>query len=208
MKKTIRIHISGYIFNIDEDAYQKLKKWLDRIAKKYETEEDGEEIINDIEMRVAELFEEKVGAEGVVTETIVADIIKIMGQPEDFEPDNEDANAGEHTETRQKSRKQKRLYRDEDNGVIGGVCSGLGNYFGVDPVIFRLAFVAALVIGGFGTILYIILWIAIPKAVTVSQKLEMKGEPVTISTIEKAIKEEIETVKEKWFRKKKRNKYR
>ncbi len=204
MKKTIRIHISGYIFNIDEDAYQVLKNWLDSISQKYKNEEDGEEIFTDIEMRVAELFEEKVGNEGVVTQNIVDKIIQIMGKPEEFETEEEKVSE-ENFSSDKKSRKQRRLYRDEDNQVIAGVCSGLGNYFGTDPVIFRLLFVLALIVGGFGTILYIILWIAIPKAVTISQKLEMKGEPVTISNIENAIKEEIEYVKEKWFKKRKRN---
>ena len=204
MKKTIRIHISGYIFNIDEDAYQILKEWLDSISDKYKSEEDGKEIFNDIEMRVAELFEEKVGNEGVVTQETVDEIIQIMGKPEEFESE-EKKEAEKVYSSEKKSRKQRRLYRDEDNSVIAGVCGGLGNYFGVDPVIFRLLFVVALIVGGFGTILYVILWIAIPKAVTVSQKLEMKGEPVTISNIEKAIKEEIEYVKEKWFKKRKRN---
>jgi len=204
MKKTIRVHISGYIFNIDEDAYQILKEWLDSISDKYKSEEDGKEIFNDIEMRVAELFEEKVGNEGVVTQETVGKIIQIMGKPEEFESE-EKKEAEKVYSSEKKSRKQRRLYRDEDNSVIAGVCGGLGNYFGVDPVIFRLLFVVALIVGGFGTILYVILWIAIPKAVTVSQKLEMKGEPVTISNIEKAIKEEIEYVKEKWFKKRKRN---
>ena len=89
MKKTIRIHISGYIFNIDEDAYQILKIWLDSILQKYKEEEDGDEIFNDIEMRVAELFDEKVGNEGVVTQKEVDDIITIMGKPEDFEPEKD-----------------------------------------------------------------------------------------------------------------------
>ncbi len=202
MKKTIRIHISGYIFNIDEDAYQKLKIWLDSISEKYKNEEGGEEIFNDIEMRVAELFEEKSGHEGVVTQKEVDDIIKIMGKPEDFEPEEEE-NINFSFSNKKKSRKQKRLYRDEENQIIAGVCSGLGSYFGIDPVIIRLLFVAALVIGGFGTLLYIILWIAVPKAETISQKLEMNGEPVTVSNIEKAIREEFETVKKKLFKKKK-----
>jgi len=203
MKKTIRIHISGYIFNIDEDAYQILKIWLDSILQKYKGEEGGDEIFNDIEMRVAELFEEKVGNEGVVTIETVNEIISIMGKPEDFEPEEELQKKEAPTFSKKKTRKQKRLYRDEDNQIIAGVCGGLGNYFGVDPVIFRLLFIAAVIVGGFGTIPYIVLWIAIPKAVTVSQKLEMKGEPVTVSNIEKAIKEEIEYVKNNLFKKKK-----
>ncbi len=205
MKKTIRIHISGYIFNIDEDAYQILKNWLDSISEKYKNEEDGEEIVNDIEMRVAELFEEKSGHEGVVTQKEVDDVIKIMGKPEDFEPDDEES-INFSFSNKKKSRKQKRLYRDEDDKILAGVCSGLGNYFGVDPVLIRLLFVAAVILGGFGTIIYIVLWIAIPKAETVSQKLEMKGEPVTIANIEKAIKDEIEYMKNNWFKKKKKGK--
>ncbi|NOZ34169.1 MAG: PspC domain-containing protein [Chlorobi bacterium] len=206
MKKTIRIHISGYIFNIDEDAYQILKNWLDSISEKYKNEEDGEEIVNDIEMRVAELFEEKSGHEGVVTQKEVDDVIKIMGKPEDFEPEEEEESINFSFSNKKKSRKQKRLYRDEDDKILAGVCSGLGNYFGVDPVLIRLFFVAAVILGGFGTIIYIVLWIAIPKAETVSQKLEMKGEPVTIANIEKAIKDEIEYMKNNWFKKKKKGK--
>lgn len=205
MKKTIRIHISGYIFNIDEDAYHILKNWLDSISNKYKKTEDGKEIFNDIEMRVAELFEEKVGNDGVVTQNEVEDIIKTMGNPEDFESDDDRETTYEPNDSKKKSRKQKRLYRDEDNQIIAGVCSGLGNYFGVDPVLFRLAFLVALIIGGFGTLIYIVLWIAIPKAETIAQKLEMNGEPVTVSNIEKAIKEEFEYVKEKWFKKKRKN---
>ncbi|RLD53376.1 MAG: hypothetical protein DRI94_00095 [Bacteroidetes bacterium] len=204
MKKTIRIHISGYIFNIDEDAYQILKIWLDSILQKYKEEEDGDEIFNDIEMRVAELFDEKVGNEGVVTQKEVDDIITIMGKPEDFEPEKDAPEQNKPTYSKKKTRKQKRLYRDEDNQIIAGVCGGLGNYFGTDPVLFRLLFIAAVIVGGFGTIPYIVLWIAIPKAVTVSQKLEMKGEPVTVSNIEKAIKEEIEYVKNNLFKKRKK----
>lgn len=205
MKKTIRVHISGYIFNIDEDAYQVLKKWLDSISYKYKTEEDGEEIFNDIEMRVSELFEGKVGNDGIVTQKEVEEIIKIMGNPEDFENEEDSEIRHDPSYSKKKSRKQKRLYRDEENKIIAGVCSGLGNYFGVDPLMFRLIFLTAVIIGGFGTLIYIVLWIAVPKAETISQKLEMNGEPVTIFNIEKAIKEEIEYVKEKWFKKKRKN---
>ncbi len=204
MKKTIRINISGYIFNIDEDAYQTLKIWLDSISEKYKNEQDGEEIFNDIEMRVAELFEEKVGNEGVVTQKEVNEIIKIMGNPEDFESEEEEKHSEPAFSTEKKTRKQKRLYRDDEDKIIAGVCSGLGSYFGIDPVIIRLLFVLAVIVGGFGTLLYIILWIAVPKAETISQKLEMNGEPVTVSNIEKAIREEFETVKKKLFKKKRK----
>lgn len=221
MKKAIRIHISGYIFSIDEDAYSVLKEWLDSISTQYLKEEDGKEIINDVEMRVAELFKEKLGNEGAVSLIEVNSVIKTMGQANEFEEDTiieddfskkenpkkqvlENPIINNNKDTQKESR--KRLYRDGENRVIAGVCSGLDKYLGIDVVFIRLAFILAL-FGGFGIVAYIILWAVIPEAKTVSQKLEMAGEPVNISNIEKAIKDEIEFFKEK-FSHKKRKKYR
>lgn len=211
MKKAIRIHISGYIFNIDEDAYLELKKWLEKIAQQYKNEKDGKEIVEDIEIRVAELFMNKVGNEGAVTISEVKSIIETMGQPEEFEENLNEATSSEKEKTgkttfskeKKTNAKNKRLFRDEENKVIAGVCSGLGHYFGIDPVLIRLAFILTVFIGGFGVITYIILIIVSPKAISTSQKLEMMGEPVNISNIEKAIKEEVEYFKEKFANKKK-----
>lgn len=208
MKKAIRIHISGYIFNIDEDAYSELKTWLDKVSKQYENEKDGEEIINDIEMRVAELFMDKVGNEGAVSIDEVNSIIRTMGQPEDFEEETvenpkQNFEQKETFKENKKARKEKRLFRDDENNVIAGVCSGLGYYFGIDPVLIRLAFILTIFMGGFGVITYIVLWIISPKATSTTQKLEMMGEPVNISNIEKAIKEEVEYFKEKFAKHKK-----
>ncbi len=208
MKKAIRIHITGYIFNIEEDAYVLLEKWLDDVLNQYEEEEDGEEIFKDIEMRVAELFHAKVGKEGVVSLAEVNGVIKTMGQPEEFEdienakqkPSKQERN---FSEKNRKSKRLRRFYRDEENNILGGVCIGAGHYLGIDPVLIRLGFILATVLAGFGPIVYLVLWIVTPKAKTVSQKLEMKGEPVNINNIEKAIKEEIEYVKEKFIRQKK-----
>jgi phage shock protein PspC (stress-responsive transcriptional regulator) len=210
MKKAIRIHISGYIFNIDEDAYLELKKWLDKIAQQYINEKDGKEIVDDIEMRVAELFMNKVGNEGAITISEVKSIIETMGQPEDFEDDlntsttsnNKKLPQNNFSKEDKKRTKNKRLFRDEENKVIAGVCSGLGHYFGIDPVLIRLAFILTVFMGGFGVITYIVLIIVSPKAISTSQKLEMMGEPVNISNIEKAIKEEVEYFKEKFSNKK------
>ena len=211
MKKAIRIHISGYIFNIDEDAYSELKNWLDKIAQQYKNEKDGKEIVDDIEIRVAELFMSKVGNEGAVTISEVKSIIETMGQPEDFEDEdlnisstseNENTSQTNFSPKDKKTKKNKRLFRDEENKVIAGVCSGLGHYFGIDPVLIRLAFILTVFMGGFGIISYIVLIIVSPKAISTSQKLEMMGEPVNISNIEKAIKEEVEYFKEKFSNKK------
>jgi phage shock protein PspC (stress-responsive transcriptional regulator) len=203
MKKTIRIHICGYIFNIEEDAYSALEDWLKKISDQYAQEEGGDEIVNDIEMRVAELFESEVGVEsGVISNEHVNKIIQTMGMPEEIEEElKKDVTSKTQDEGQQKktstgkNQRSKRLYRDEENSVLGGVCSGLANYFDIDPIIIRLLFIVTIIFGGFGTIAYILLWIIVPKAETTAQKLEMKGEPVNIANIEKAIKEEFESVK-------------
>ncbi len=199
MKKTIRIHISGYIFNIEEDAYTILEDWLSKLSNQYSDEEGGDEIISDIEIRVAEIFQEKVGGEeGVISTEEVHRVIEIMGSPEDFEQEAESA----ETDPQQFGKKiklKKRLYRDEENNILGGVCSGIANYFGIDPLIIRIIFAATIIFGGFGTIIYILLWIIVLKAETTAQKLEMKGEPVNISNIEKAIKYEFENVKKNFL---------
>lgn len=199
MKKTIRIHISGYIFNIEEDAYTILEDWLSKVSNQYSDEEGGDEIINDIEIRVAEIFQDKIGAEeGVISSEEVHKVIDIMGSPEDFEQDVESVET-DPKQSGKKSKFKRRLYRDEENNILGGVCSGIANYFGIDPLIIRIIFAATIIFGGFGTIIYILLWIIVPKAETTSQKLEMKGEPVNISNIEKAIKDEFENVKKNFL---------
>ena len=198
MKKTISIHIGGYIFNIEEDAYAILEEWLKRLSIQYSDEEGGDEIINDIEIRVAEIFQQEIGIDNsVVTDKEVQKVIEIMGKPEEFEEEIEEETEKKSTKapSYKKPWKKRRLYRDEDNNILGGVCSGIANYFGVDPMIIRLLLIATIIFGGFGTIIYIILWIIVPKAETTAQKLEMKGEPVNVSNIEKAIKEEFENVK-------------
>ncbi|NPA44433.1 MAG: PspC domain-containing protein [Chlorobi bacterium] len=209
MKKAITVNINGYIFNIDEDAYTELKNWLDKISNQYKNEKDGDEIINDIEMRVAELFTDMVGDNGVVSIIEVNNVIKTMGQPEDFEDVSDNKQKGNESFSsyeKKKRYKNRRLFRDDENSVIAGVCSGLGYYFGIDPVLIRLAFILTIFIGGFGIITYIILWIVSPKATSTSQKLEMMGEPVNISNIEKAIKEEVEYFKDIFYKKKNNSK--
>ncbi len=205
MKKTIRIHISGYIFNIEEDAYAILEDWLSKISNQYSDEKGGDEITNDIEMRVAEIFQEKIGIEeGVISTEEVFGIIEIMGKPEDFEEETGSAETDSKQSAKKTSKKakhKKRLYRDEENSILGGVCSGIASYFGIDPLIIRIIFAATVIFGGFGTIIYIILWIIVPKAETTAQKLEMKGESVNISNIEKAIKDEFESVKKNFLNK-------
>ena len=195
MKKAIKINLSGLIFHIDDDAYEKLKAYLDTISRHFSNKEESKEIIDDIEARIAELFQERISDETqVITVAIVNEVIDIMGNPEDI------ADSGEETERQSSFHEtysgKKRLYRDPENSVIGGVCGGMAAYFSVDPVIFRLLFVIFFFAGGASILVYIILWIVLPKAESAAQKLEMRGEKVNVSNLEKKIREEYDNVKD------------
>ncbi|KPL12746.1 MAG: hypothetical protein AMS23_10550 [Bacteroides sp. SM1_62] len=197
MKTTVKINLSGQIFTLDDDAYQALKDYLDAISKRFRDMEEGAEIISDIESRIAELFQSKISdKKEVITIEDVNDVIGIMGQPEDFlEEEGMEDEAGRSYAQGRKSRK---YYRDGDNAIFGGVCAGLGAYFGIENWLMRLLWVIFFFAtgGGLMFILYIVLWIAVPKAMTAAEKLEMRGKRVTVSNIEKTVREEYETVKE------------
>ncbi len=195
MKKAIKINLSGIIFHIDDDAYEKLKTYLDTIGRHFSNKQESKEIIDDIESRIAELFQERISEENqVITLEIVDEVIDIMGNPEEIADSGEESN-GKST-FHESYTANKRLYRDPENSVIGGVCGGLAAYFSIDPVIFRLLFVIFFFAGGASILVYIILWIVLPKAETAAQKLEMRGEKVNVSNLEKKIREEYDTVKE------------
>ena len=193
MKKTLNINIKGIIFHLDEDAYNKLNTYLEEIKTHFRNKKGQEEIINDIENRIVELFQQKLNdKKQVIVMEDVEEVIRIMGHPADFDEDSED------DQTSYLSGKgKKRLFRNIDNRILGGVCSGLGAYFNIDPTIVRVIFLLALFLAGGSILVYVVLWIVIPPARNVSEKLEMQGDPVTISNIEKAFKEEMNEIKDK-----------
>jgi phage shock protein PspC (stress-responsive transcriptional regulator) len=194
MNKTVNINIGGLVFHIDEDAYQKLTRYFEAIKRSLSNSSGKDEIMKDIEMRVAELLTEKQKSDKhVINNKDVEEVISVMGQPEDYRLDDDgDEKASEPIFTR-----SKKLYRDKDRGTIAGVCTGLGHYFGIDAVWVKILFLI-LAFTSFGIIAYFILWIAMPKAVTTSEKLEMTGEPVTISNIERKVREEFDSVSNKF----------
>ena len=194
MKKTVNINLGGMFFHIDEDAYQKLTRYFDAIKRSLSNSSGHDEIIKDIEMRVSELLNEKQKSDKhVVGLKDVDEVIAVMGQPEDYII--EDELKGSQPYSDNANRRSKKLYRDKEKGMIGGVAAGLGHYFGIDSVWIRIVLIL-LVFAGFGTgiLAYIILWIVTPEAITTSEKLEMTGEPVNISNIEKKVREEFESV--------------
>ncbi len=197
MNKTVNINIGGLFFNVDENAFQKLSRYFDAIKRSLSNAGGQDEIMKDIEMRVAELLSEKqLTDKHAVTLLEVDQVIQVMGQPEDYRIDDE----GESNSTSYDASKpfSKKLYRDKENGIIGGVCTGLGHYFGVDAIWIKIALLIA-VFAGFGTgiLIYIILWAVTPNANTTSEKIAMTGEPVNLTNIEKKFRDEYESVSEK-----------
>lgn len=194
MKKTFTINISGIIFHIDEDAYSKLNSYLGSIKNHFTNLDGREEIISDIESRIAEILQTKLSdSKQVIVIKDINDVIAIMGQPSDFSDDDEEPLKSRTNYSHQQTG-YKRLYRDPENKMIGGVAGGIGAYLHIDPLWIRILFIIALftTIGGF---IYIILWIVVPEAMTTSERLEMRGEKVNISNIEKSIKDEFDNLK-------------
>ncbi|MEQ8241616.1 MAG: PspC domain-containing protein [Cyclobacteriaceae bacterium] len=276
MKKTISINIGGIIFHIEEDAYDQLKTYLDSVSKYFASFDDNQEIISDIESRIAEIFLTKL-ADGRQTVNIedVDELIKTMGTTKDFEatfenqPEEDSKKSSSEKEEKQhqetaeeentttdkrlyrdtkrkmlggvasgiahyfridplwvrlltlalfvnivfvgfsgaillayiilwivlppngqlpEDKKIKKLYRNNEERVLGGVAGGLASYFGTDTTVIRLLFVLAVLLGGSGILIYIVLWIITPEAKTITQKMQMQGEPVTLSNIEQNVK--------------------
>lgn len=197
MNKTININLGGFFFHIDEVAYQKLRRYLESISKSLSDDPQGKnEIIADIEARISELLSEKItDVRQVVNEQDISNIIKIMGEPEDYE-ENETGYTDNSSSYQRKKTSNRKLYRDGDDKFLGGVAAGVGHYLGIDAIWLRLLLIALFFSAGFGFLIYIILWVLLPEATTTAEKLEMEGEHVTIDNIEKKIREEFSAIKE------------
>jgi phage shock protein PspC (stress-responsive transcriptional regulator) len=171
MKKVININFQGTIVPIEESSYELLQQYIESLRHYFSDEEGRDEIINDIESRISELFQERLKSGSTcITDDDVNLIIKNMGRPEDFEKAEKGDNDSDKNQTGGRSKKDenfsrgdwswkgKRLYRDENNKILGGVCSGIAAYFGIDPVIVRILFL----VSGIGILAYIILWMFVP----------------------------------------------
>lgn len=188
MNTTVNVSIGGYSFTLEESAYTTLQAYLNEVKIKLGNDKAAQETVNDIEFRIAELLSEKIVAGQVVTNEVVKPIIEQIGQPDEI---GDDSNSVGNPQFR-----PKRLYRNPDDSIIAGICGGLAAYFRVDPLVFRILFVALIFVRGFGLLLYILLWIAMPKAKTPFQKMEMMGEAENIEDISIRIRKEINETSE------------
>lgn len=186
MNKTISVTIAGLVFNIDEDAYASLHNYLEAVKKHFSGTDYGPEVYGDIEARIAEQFTKKIETTKVQSITIsdVDAVIKAMGTVADFE-------TVENKKTETAPKTTKRLYRDPDNMMIAGVASGLAAYLGWDVTLIRILFVVTVLTGGWGAVLYVLLWLLIPMAETPSEKLEMRGSPVTLAQLEQTVRQKF-----------------
>ena len=205
MKQILNINLGGYPVTIDTDAYEHLSRYLDAIEQHFKESDAAEEILSDIEGRMAELFKENIHPRTIVTMPDVKAAIDIMGTPEMFGAEAMDEE--EPTESGQKKKKKKsssgfnpgkRLFRDPDDKLLGGVSSGLAAFLGVaDPIWIRILFIVFTLAGFASVPIYLILWIVMPVAKTSSDRLAMRGEPINVESIASSVVEELEHFSEK-----------
>ena len=193
MKKTQTANIGGIAFILDEDAFLALSKYLESIEKQYHDRTEKTEIIEDIEMRIAELFKAELKHSlQVITMREVEKVMNIMGNPIDFDMNN-------YSESKSGSGSSgKRFYRNPENRMFGGVCSGLGDYFNVDPVLIRILFLIAFFGLGIGLLVYIALWILTPETDVSIKKNEVNNEPGYRQKMSDFVKTEYDQVKNNW----------
>lgn len=184
MKKTLTINLNGIVFNIDDDAYETLSAYLNELEKHF-ADDEREEIIKDIEDRIAELFTERMHGRNVVDASDVASVIETMGQPNQFDDEATEPNA-DATASKSSQRKFRKFYRDGDDRLIGGVAAGLAAYIGWDTTLVRILLLLLLLFSAGWTLLfYILLWIIVPEAKTTAQRLEMQGIEPNLENIKK-----------------------
>lgn len=187
MKKTVTVSLNRNVFTLEEDAFHVLNGYLKRLEYHFSKDEGKQEILSDIEARIAEHLRENVKVDGqVINLEEVQRVINIMGDPGQIAGEEETKGTSDS-----KYRNYRHLYRDMDDRVLGGICAGMGSYWRIEPLLIRIIFVLITILGAFfvGIITYIVLWIVIPPALTTAQKLEMKGEPVTADNIGKSFNE-------------------
>lgn len=207
MNKTFTINLGGKVFNIDDDALDILQKYINTLKAHYAKGEDGDEIMYDIESRLAELFMEyqKQDKREAVTAVDVEQAISIMGKPEDiFEEENtQEPVQGQATSTN--TSQPKKLFRDPNDRILGGVASGMAAYLGIPVTLTRVCFLVLMLAYGVFFIIYIFMWILLPKAITPRQRLQMRGKYVNVSNIEDSIRTAYQDIKDKHLQQRNHN---
>lgn len=199
MTKSLTINIGEQLFEIEQEAYNELRAYINSLQDHFKNDPDGEEIVADIEERIAELFVEQQTPGFKTILKVSVDFVKLkMGTVDEFEPVIENMfETDEPTLTSLNTdvgavgvAATKKLMRDDDDRVLGGVCAGMGHYFNVNPVVIRILVLLLFFSLGFGLLFYMLLWIVIPKATTTTDKLMMKGLPINVNTMADSVKDD------------------
>lgn len=183
MKKIVNVNIGGFAFVIEEQAYERLNIYLDKVRLNLGATPEANEVMNDIEMRIAELFKEQLSSSGkeVIEDSMIDEVVKVMGRPEDFGDGEQKEQASSKEQFVFEDRKV--LFRDPEDKLLGGVASGLAHYMGWNVLLVRILFVL-LGLGFFaGIVIYVLLWILVPEARSTADRLRMRGEPINIDTL-------------------------
>ncbi len=194
MNKILNINLGGFPFTIDDNAFVALENYMNTIKRHFTYSEGCDEIMLDIESRIAELFMDILKGRQIISQKDVDQVMAIMGRPEEFggEPIEEEKIVEDKKSFQGEHKGAKRLYRDKEAGKMAGVCAGLSAYLGIeDPVWIRLIFIVSVLAGGIGGLVYIALWVAIPEAKSSADRLAMKGEKINIQNIASTIENEI-----------------
>jgi phage shock protein PspC (stress-responsive transcriptional regulator) len=177
MKKTVNVAIGGCSFIIDEDAYNVMSEYLENFKSALDGSAANNDVMDELESRIADLLKQNLAGREVVNLKMVEEIIGQIGYPEGYKTENENNSNNENMSA------PKKLFRDTDDKKIGGVCSGLALFLGIDVVFIRIIFLIALLFVGGGFWAYVIFWIVAPEARTAVEKCEMRGIPPTAENI-------------------------
>ena len=191
MNKIIKINLAGQAVSIDEQAYDSLSQYMRSLEKYFINTESGKEILEDIEARIAELFFATLRSNDFISEIHVQEAITLMGTAQDMGAEDNDESQDSQG---YKDPKRKKLFRDKDDAIFGGVCSGIGAYYGLDTIAVRIMFILLVMLAGAPIVAYILLWAIIPAAITPQDRYRMHGDASTISDIANNIREEATNV--------------
>jgi phage shock protein PspC (stress-responsive transcriptional regulator)/uncharacterized membrane protein len=191
MNKIIKINLAGQAVSIDEQAYNSLSQYMRSLEKHFINTESGKEILEDIEARIAELFFATLRSNDFISEIHVQEAITLMGTAQDMGAEDNDESQDSQG---YKDPKRKKLFRDKEDAIFGGVCSGIGAYYGLDTLAVRIMFILLVMLAGAPIVAYILLWAIIPAAITPQDRYRMHGDASTISDIANNIREEATNV--------------
>jgi len=191
MNKIIKINLAGQAVSIDEQAYDSLSQYMRSLERYFINTESGKEILEDIEARIAELFFATLRSNDFIGEIHVQEAITLMGTAQDMGAEDNDESQDSQA---YKDPKRKKLFRDKEDAIFGGVCSGIGAYYGLDTIAVRIMFILLVMLAGAPIVAYIILWAIIPAAITAQDRYRMHGDASTISDIANNIREEATNV--------------